>query len=71
MTSLPTCLLLRQNVLGDGPDGQRGREHPPSSSGSLQRRHQLQTLHLEWQRWIQESLEQPGVLQGPVVPGDR
>ena len=63
--------VCRHDVLGDGPDGRSGGERPQSSSRSLQRRHQLQTLHLEWQRRIQESLEQPGVLQGPVVPGDR
>lgn len=63
--------VCRINVLGDSADGQCGGEHTPSPSRPLQRSHQLKTLHLEWPRWLQEGMEQPGLLQGPLVLGDR
>ena len=50
-----------------GVPGQR----PPVQGRPLCRHHRLPSLHLERTRWIQEELEQPGVPQGPVVPGDR
>lgn len=63
--------VCRVDVLGDGANGQRGREHPQSPGRPLQRGHQLQTLYLEWTGRIQEGLEQPGLLQRPLVLGDR
>lgn len=65
-----TC-VYRDAVLGDSPDGQPGGERPPGPGRPLQRGHQLKAVHLERPGRLQEGLEQPGVLQGPVVPGDR
>lgn len=44
---------------------------PPSQGRPLRCLCWLQNLHLERPRWVPKELELPGVLQRPVVPGDR
>lgn len=68
---LSFSLFLRHIVMGDYFNGHSGRQHTKSQSRALLRSYQLPTVRLEWQRWLPQSLEQPSVLQRPLVFGDR
>ena len=63
-------VVCRLYVLGNGVDGYAGGQHPTSARWSLLCSHQLQTICMEWTRWLPQGVEQPGLLQRPLVPGD-
>lgn len=59
----------RNYDLGGAGSGHRGGQHAPGPSRTLCRWDPHAAVHLVRTRWLQEGLEQPGLLQRSVVPG--